>query len=132
MFCVEALGDLALAMTVGGELKDSSNGLGFRLVDALLDMRPGTVRVEYFDVVVTEASAAGDVPSPRFAHRRVGDTLPCFVALELVGERGQRQEDFVRGRLERPLAVFKVEEHPDAGGHELFERIRRFDRLTSE
>ena len=53
-------------------------------------------------------------------------------ALELVGERRQRQHDFVSRGVERPLAVLEVEEHAHAGLHQLLEGVRRFDRLASE
>ena len=87
---------------------------------------------EDLDVVVAEHAPAGDVAGLRLPLHRVVGALPRLLALELVGERRQRQHDLVGGGVERPLAVLEVEEHAHAGLHELLERVRRLDRLASE
>ena len=68
----------------------------------------------------------------RLGLHRVIRALARLLALQLIGERGQRQHDLVRRAVERPLAVFQVEEDPHAGLDELFERVGRFDRLSTE
>lgn len=58
--------------------------------------------------------------------------MPGLLALELVGESGERQHDLVGRRVERALAILQVEEDADAGRDELLQRLRRLDRFATE
>jgi hypothetical protein len=72
------------------------------------------------------------VPGACLPHHRVGRALPGLLALEFVGEGREAQHDLVRGAVERALAILEVEEHADAGGDDLLERVGRLDRFAAE
>ena len=64
-------------------------------------------------------------------HRVVGP-LARLLALQFVSERGQRQHDLVDRRVERALAVLKVEEHSDTRADDLLQRVPDFELLAAE
>ena len=76
-----------------------------------IDVRARAVSAGDLDVAIPEARPARDVARLRLPQHRVVRALPRLLALELVGERRQRQHDFVGRAVERALAVLEVEEH---------------------
>jgi hypothetical protein len=128
---VEDLGNPILPNTVSTEAEDPPNNGGLALVDPAFDVRSLAGCAEDAEVVVPERSAAVDVPRLGLSKHRIVRALPRFLALEFVGGRRQRQHDLVGGRIERALASLEVEEHAHAGGNELLERVRRFDRFAA-
>jgi hypothetical protein len=116
----------------GAHLEDATHDRSLIGVDTPLDVRPLAVRPEDLDVVVAEHTAAGNMAGACLPLHRVVRSLPCFLPLKLVGERGQRQHDLVGRRIERSLAVFEVEEDSHAGLNELLQRVRRLDGFAPE
>jgi hypothetical protein len=82
-------------------------------------------------VVVPEGPAPANVPGFGLTLHRIVGALPRFLPLEFVGKRRERQHDLVGGAVQRPLAVFEVEEHADTGLDDLLQRVADFDLLTS-
>jgi hypothetical protein len=56
----------------------------------------------------------------------------AFLALELVGERRHRQQQFVGGVAEGAFAILEVEEHAHTSLDDLFECVRRLDSFTAQ
>ena len=71
---------------------------------------------------------------PAFAFRCIASVTRCraFSRSSSSAYVAQRQHDLVGGGVERPLAILEVEEHADAGGDQLLQRVRRLDGLPSE
>ena len=90
------------------------------------------VAVQHLDVVVPEHAAPSDVARSGLAKHRIVGPLPRLLALELVGESGQRQHDFVGWAVECALAVLEVEEHPNARLDDLFQGVGRLDGLSAK
>jgi hypothetical protein len=56
--------------------------------------------------------------------------LARLVPLKLVGEHRQLQQQFLGGTVERPFAIFEVQEDADISGDQLLQRIRRLNRFA--
>src|SRR5439155_10513755 len=82
---------------------------------------PPAVGARDLDVVVAVDLPSGDVKRACLARERVVRPLAGLLALELGREVGERQHYLIHRRVERALAVLEVEEHTDAGLHELLQ-----------
>ena len=75
---------------------------------------------------------ARDVQGPRLPGEGIMRPLTGLLALQLGREVGQGEHHLVHRVVERPLAVLEVEEHPDAGGDDLLQRVGGLDLLAAE
>jgi hypothetical protein len=62
---------------------------------------------------------------PSYSQHRVIRALSRLFTLKLVGERGKRPHDRVRGAVERSSRSSEIEEHSDASRHELLQKHRQ-------
>ena len=95
-------------------------------------MRAAAIGPHQFDVVVPEHPPPRDVAGAGLPQHRVVGPLARLLALQFVSERGQRQHDLVDRRVERALAVLKVEEHSDTRADDLLQRVPDFELLAAE
>jgi hypothetical protein len=132
MLLVKPFGDPGVADTARAQLENALHDSGLARVDPPLDMRALARGIRDLNALIAKTNVPAAVACTCLAEHRVGDTLARLLALELVGERGQRKHDLVCRGVERPLTVLEVEEHAHAGSYDLLQCVRRLDRLATE
>ena len=71
------------------------------------------------DVPVAEARSACYMTRFRLSQHRIIRALSCLLPLQFIRECRQGKHDLVGGGVERPLTIFEIEKHADAGLHDL-------------
>lgn len=116
----------------GTQLEDPADHGGFLGRDLALDVLAPSVTADDLAVPIAEHDAASDLAGARLPRQSVVGALSRLLPFQLVGKGRHAHEQLVGGGVERALAVFEVEPHPDAGLGELLERVGDLDLLAPE